>query len=80
MADVENALTRYLRDTGINLSGLAAAMGKSPSTLTRPLKGERNPSVGLAREVERATDGRVTASEFIDVCIRARAAEQAGAA
>jgi DNA-binding transcriptional regulator YdaS (Cro superfamily) len=76
MAEIENSLTRYLRDTGTNLSGLAAAMGKSPSTLTRPLKGERNPSVGLARAVERVTNGKVTAAEFIEACIHRQPSEQ----
>lgn len=81
MAEIENSLTRYLRDTGTNLSGLAAAMGTSPSTLTRPLKGERNPTVGLARKVERVTNGRVTAAEFIEACIQpqSRPSEQEAA-
>jgi antitoxin HigA-1 len=67
--DNETALARYLRETGENISTLAARMGRAPSTLTRPLNGERNPSVGLAREVEQATGGRVTAVQFMEICM-----------
>jgi hypothetical protein len=77
MADLENSLTRYLRETGNKLSGLAAKMGCPASTLTRPLNGERNPSIALARRVEIATDGRVTAAEFIEICMDARPARKA---
>lgn len=71
MSDPENALARYFRDSGDSLSSLAARMGRSPSTLTRAVNGERNPSVSLAREVEQHTGGKVAATEFIDICIRA---------
>lgn len=74
MADLENALTRYFLETGENLSVLAARMGRSPSTLTRPVNGERNPSIGLAREVERATGGKVPANAFIEICMSAQPA------
>ena len=72
MTDLENSLTRYFRETGENLSILAARMGRHPSTLTRPLKGERNPSIALAREVEQATGSRVSAAAFIEICMEAR--------
>lgn len=65
-------VTRYLRERGENISTLAARMGKSPSTLTRPLRGERNPSISLAKEVERATNGGITAAQFIEACINGR--------
>lgn len=68
----DNALSRYFNETGENFSTLAARMGRSPSTLTRPVNGERNPSIGLAQQVEQFTDGRVTASEFINICLAAQ--------
>jgi transcriptional regulator with XRE-family HTH domain len=74
MDDLENALTRYFRETGENLSILASRMGRAPSTLTRPVNGERNPSISLAREVEQATGGRVGAAAFIEICMSARSA------
>lgn len=69
--DNETPLTRYLRETGENLSALAARMGRAPSTLTRPLRGERDPSLDLARDIERATAGRVTAVQFMEICLAA---------
>lgn len=69
MADLDNELTIYLRETGESLSSLALRMGRAPSTLTRALNGERNPSVALARDVERVTAGRVQASRFVEICI-----------
>jgi len=74
MADLDNELTIYLRETGESLSSLAARMGRAPSTLTRVLNGERNPSVALARDIERVTRGRVSASRFVDICISRSAA------
>lgn len=65
-----NALMAYLTARGERLSAFASRIGRSPSTLTRALSGARNPSVDLARDVERGTDGEVTASEFIAICLR----------
>jgi hypothetical protein len=67
----QNAMDRYLQDSGEKLSNLASRINRAPSTLTRALGGERNPSLGLARDVERGTGGRVTASEFISICMNA---------
>lgn len=67
-----NALTAYFADTGDNLAKLAERIGRSPSTITRPLRGERNVSMNVAREVERATGGRVTAAQFIEICLEAQ--------
>lgn len=69
-----NALDCYLRDTGEKLSTLAERMKRSPSTITRPLRGERNASMDVALDVERATSGKVSASEFMSICLDARKA------
>lgn len=69
-----NALDQYFADTGENAHRLAAKIGCSASTLTRPLRGERNPSVKLARLVEQHTEGRVTAKQFMAICIDAAGA------
>lgn len=66
-----NALTTYLKDTGQTVSGLAAKMGLAPSTLTRPLRGQRSASTKLARAVEAATEGKVSASDFLSICLSA---------
>ncbi len=72
-----NALDAYFSETGENTHRLAAKIGCSTSTITRPLRGERNPSVKLARKIEQHTSGRVTAQEFIAICLKAEAASAA---
>lgn len=67
-----NALERYFRDTGSSASKLAELVGCSPSSITRPLNGERNASMDLALGVERATAGAVTADEFLAICLAAK--------
>jgi DNA-binding transcriptional regulator YdaS (Cro superfamily) len=62
-------LSSYLARKGETLSAFAARIGRSPSTLTRVLGGARNPSMDLARDVERGTDGQVTAIEFLSLCM-----------
>lgn len=66
-----NRIEQYFADTGDNMAKLAERIGCAPSTITRPLRGERNPSVKLARLVEIHTRGRVTAGEFIAICMAA---------
>ena len=67
-----NKLQAYFAETGETASGLAAKVGRAVSTITRPLRGERNVSMDLALDIERATDGRVTASDFLAACVEAR--------
>lgn len=73
-----NALTAYFAETGDNIAKLAERIGRSPSTITRPLRGERNVSMNVAIEIEAATDGKVPASEFVAICIDAKKAVAAG--
>ncbi|MRI57354.1 hypothetical protein D8770_25975 [Methylobacterium sp. DB1607] len=80
IADRMNALTAYFADTGDNLARLAERIGRSPSTITRPLRGERNVSMNVAREIERATDGRVSAAQFIAICLEAQKGAAAASA
>lgn len=47
-------------------------MKRAVSTITRPMRGERNVSMDVALEIEAATGGRVTATEFIGACLEAR--------
>jgi antitoxin HigA-1 len=75
MNNSADALSLYLDQSGETLSGLASRIGRSPSTLTRALRGERDASLKLARDIERGTDGKVSASDFIAICLRARANE-----
>ena len=64
-----NVLQTYLESTNESLSAFAARIGRSPSTLSRALSGARNPSFGLARDVERGTGGCVSAKQFLAICL-----------
>ena len=67
-----NALTRYFETSGDSIAKLAGRIGRSPSTITRPLRGERNVSMNVALEIEAGTGGAVTASEFVAICLDAK--------
>ena len=54
MSDEPNALERYFSDTKSNALALARKIGCAPSSITRPLKGQRNASMDLALLVEKA--------------------------
>lgn len=79
MDQPETVMDRYLREAGEKISGLAARMNRSPSTLTRALSGTRNPSLDLARDVEKATAGKVPATEFIAICMAASSMQETSA-
>ena len=69
-----NALTAYFEESGDNIAKLAERIGRSPSTITRPLRGERNVSMNVALQVEAATCGKVTAGQFVSICLDAKRA------
>lgn len=69
-----NELDTYFAETGENAHRLAVRIGCSASTITRPLRGERNPSVKLAKLIEQHTGGRVSAQQFIAICMNAASA------
>ena len=71
-----NTLERYLVGRSEALSAFAVRIGRSPSTLTRALSGGRNPSVDLALDVQRGTDGAVTAAQFLAICLQGREAAE----
>jgi len=64
-----DAIERYFRDTGDTPAALAQRIGRSPSTITRAIKGQRNPSLNLARDIERGSAGRLPAADFIGACL-----------
>lgn len=67
-----DALSTFLEARGEKLSAFANRIGRSPSTLSRALSGRREPSFDLARDVERGTAGKVSAIEFLEICLTAR--------
>jgi transcriptional regulator with XRE-family HTH domain len=71
-----DALSSYLDERNERLSTFAVRIGRSPSTLSRALSGQRDPSVDLARDVEKGTQGSVTTLQFLEICLAAQAAAQ----
>ncbi|MDJ1632697.1 helix-turn-helix domain-containing protein [Rhizobium rhizogenes] len=71
-----DALSTYLDETNERLSTFAVRIGRSPSTLSRALSGQRDPSIDLARDVERGTGGRVSIIDFIAICLTATEAAE----
>jgi hypothetical protein len=67
-----NTLQRYLDAKHEPISAFAVRIGRSPSTLTRVLSGARNPSVHLALDVERGTEGVVSAADFLAICLKTK--------
>ncbi|HCJ70849.1 MAG TPA: hypothetical protein DHW67_03310 [Agrobacterium sp.] len=70
-----DALSTFLGETGEKLSTFAVRIGRSPSTLSRAISGRRDPSIDLARDVEKGTDGRVSTIQFIEICLKAQRAD-----
>lgn len=67
-----DALSNYFAESGEKLSAFAVRIGRSPSTLSRVLSGQRDPSFDLARDVERGTDGKVSRLQFLEICLSAQ--------
>lgn len=57
-------LTEYLKQSDHTATALAAKVGCEVSTITRLAKGERTPSIKLARRIERETGGLVTIADL----------------
>lgn len=58
-------LEQYLKDHDIKPSDFAARLGRPASTITRLIKNERSPSLALMQEIAIATNGAVTANDFM---------------
>jgi transcriptional regulator with XRE-family HTH domain len=58
-------LETYLAENGLKPAEFAARMGKPASTVSRVLRGEREPSMALLRAIKLATNGAVTPNDFL---------------
>lgn len=61
-----NKLTAYLGDTSTSQAKLADVLGISRSHMSLLVSGERKPGLDLAIAIERATNGAVPASFWVD--------------
>ena len=59
-------LADYLEETGTRRAHLAQDIGVSRSTITDLCVGRRQPSIGMMRRIHEATDGKVTANDFME--------------
>jgi transcriptional regulator with XRE-family HTH domain len=62
----EHPMRRYRRIKGIPLEALAQATNISRGTLSRIETGKQNPSVDLMRRLIAASDGVLSANDFVD--------------
>jgi len=58
-------LKTFIRETGIRQSQLAAKIGVQESRLSRWVSGKARPEWAMIAAIEAATDGKVTAADFV---------------
>lgn len=63
----ETPLSRWLDRTGKSRQELADELGIARSHVDRLCRGDRRPSLELALDIEKLTDGAVAASEWASV-------------
>lgn len=61
----EHPLARYLRVNGISYGAFSRMLGRDRTTVSRIAKGERRVSRVLARQIETATEGKLTADKLL---------------
>lgn len=58
-------LEKYLKSRGISQRFFAKKIGTTPTNLSSLINGKSTPSLGLAYEIEKHTDGHVTVYDWI---------------
>jgi plasmid maintenance system antidote protein VapI len=66
-------LEQYLSDNNIKPVAFAASIGVPPSTITRILRGERSPGIGVVAKIKAGTGGKVDFEDWLDAAERERA-------
>jgi DNA-binding XRE family transcriptional regulator len=61
----EHAMRRYRKEKGLPLDALAKAVNVSRGTISKIETGRALPSVGLIRRLIAATDGALSADDFV---------------
>ncbi|WP_018261916.1 helix-turn-helix transcriptional regulator [Methylobacterium sp. WSM2598] len=75
-------LSDWLKANGKSAAWLASQVGRDPSFITRVKNGDAMPSIAVAAEIQRITNGAVTAVDFVPAtaAITSCAAEAGAAA
>lgn len=60
-----NGLSKYLKDNGIRQRTLALRSGVSPTAIHRYVLGKQFPRAKHIQKITEATDGAVTANDFL---------------
>lgn len=60
-----NGLSKYLKDNGIRQRALALKSGVSPTAIHRYVAGTQFPRAKHIQKIVEATDGAVTANDFL---------------
>lgn len=63
---------RYLRSRQMTRHDLTVEVGCSDSAISRTMNGQRNVGLDFAKRIEAATNGEVTALQFLADCLPAR--------
>jgi len=60
-----NKLREYRISLGLSQADLAASVGVQKATISRIEKGKRTPSMGLVARIVEASDGALSADDFL---------------
>jgi hypothetical protein len=71
-------LTRYLARSKVSYPAFAQMVGADRARIHRCARGERNPSLPLALEIERVTGGKVPASSWPKRPVRGGSSRSSG--
>ena len=60
-------IDEYLKSQSISQDKFARSLGVSPSHISQIRKGTKNPSVKLAKKIEKISNGTVSVIELLDI-------------
>lgn len=69
-------LAEWLKREGKTVVALAKDLGRDPSFITRVKNGDAMPSIEVAAEIQRLTEGAVTAIDYVRAAPSTRACAQ----
>jgi DNA-binding transcriptional regulator YdaS (Cro superfamily) len=73
-------LSEWLKRANLSQKGFARVLGVSPACVNRFIKGNREPSIDMIDQIERATNGDVRYDDWKKQIVRKQSGESNGAA